>query len=299
MPNALSSAVATGRVDAHQHFWQRARGDYDWLSDANAALAPLLRDFMPDDLAPTLARHGIAQTVLVQAAPTVAETEFLLDIAERDAHVGAVVGWVDLAHAQGTRTLERLAARPALRGIRPMLQDLPDAQWIATVPHPRNVSAMVSLGLRLDALVRPQHLAALHRFARDWPTLPVVIDHAAKPPLHLAWNSEPMTAWRDGMAALAALPQVCCKLSGLVTELPKVATSSPAAIAMALQTVRDTLLDGFGPARLMWGSDWPVLHLASSFDDWVAASDLLLADLSGDERADVLHGTARRFYGLA
>lgn len=298
MSNTLSPAVAAGRVDAHQHFWQRARGDYDWLRDTDAALAPLLRDFMPDDLAPVLARHAIGQTVLVQAAPTVAETEFLLDIAERDSRVGAVVGWVDLAHAQGARTLERLAARPALRSIRPMLQDLPDAQWIATAPDPRNVGAMLALGLRLDALVRPQHLAALHRFARDWPTLPVVIDHAAKPPLHLAWNSAPMTAWRDGMAALAALPQVCCKLSGLVTELPKQATGSPASIAMALQPVRDALLHWFGPSRLMWGSDWPVLHLASSFDDWVAASDLLLVELSPSERANVLHGTARRFYGL-
>ena len=292
------SATATPRIDAHQHFWQRARGDYDWLSDANADLAPLLRDFMPADLAPALARHGIGQTVLVQAAATVAETEFLLDIAQSDASVGAVVGWVDLAHAEGAREIERLAAHSALRSLRPMLQDLPDPQWIATAPHPDSVRKMVSSGLRLDALVRLQHLGALRRFARDWPTLPVVIDHAAKPPLHLAWNSEPMAAWRAGMAALAVLPHVRCKLSGLVTELPKEAASSPAACALALRPVFDVLLDQFGPARLMWGSDWPVVMLASSYDDWVAASDLLLAGLSADERAQVLHGTAHRFYGL-
>jgi L-fuconolactonase len=236
--------------------------------------------------------------VLVQAAPTVAETEFLLDVAERHDHVGAVVGWVDLADAQAARTLERLAARSALRGVRPMLQDLPDAQWIASAPRRANVEAMGALGLRFDALVRPANLDALVRFAREWPDLPVVIDHAAKPPLRLAWNSEAMLAWRAGMAALAALPQVCCKLSGLVTELPAEAAASAADIALALGPLRDVLLEQFGPARLMWGSDWPVVELAAPYDVWIAAGDLLLADLSGGERAEVLHGTARRFYGL-
>jgi L-fuconolactonase len=298
MSNDLRSAAVPARTDAHQHFWRRARGDYDWLDDADAALAPLLRDFLPDDLAPLLARHGIGRTVLVQAAPTVAETEFLLDVAERHDVVGAVVGWVDLAHAQGARALERLAARPALRGVRPMLQDLPDAQWIATAPRPANVEAMVALGLRFDALVRPGQLDALLRFAREWPALPVVIDHAAKPPLHLAWNSPELVAWRERMAALAALPQVCCKVSGLVTELPRAATSSATTIAIALGPVLDVLLEQFGAARLMWGSDWPVVNLASCHDDWVAASELLFAPLSADERAAVWHDTARRFYGL-
>jgi L-fuconolactonase len=158
---------------------------------------------------------------------------------------------------------------------------------------------MVSLGLRLDALVRPAQLPALRRFLREWPQLPAVIDHAAKPPLHLAWDSTELVEWRTRMAELAALPRVCCKVSGLVTELPASATTSPVAIAAALRPAWHALLEQFGPSRLMWGSDWPVLGLATSYDDWVGACDLLLAELTPAERADVLQGTARRFYAIA
>ena len=287
-----------GRVDAHQHFWRRDRGDYDWLDASDDALGPLLRDFMPADLAPALARHGIASTVLVQAAPTIDETRFLLDIAAHEPGVGAVVGWVDLAQAASVRTLERLSEHPSFRGVRPMLQDLSDPQWIATAPQACNLDALVSLGLRFDALVRPAHLGALGRFARARPALPVVIDHAGKPPLRLPLHSPQRTSWRADMANLAALPHVACKFSGLVTELPAAATTSPTAIAGALRPVLDDLLGWFGPARLMWGSDWPVLGLATAYDPWVEACELLFSGLSADERSTLWQGSARRFYAL-
>jgi len=287
------------RIDAHQHFWQPARGDYGWLAVDDPALAPLQRDFLPSDLAPLLRAHDVVRTVLVQAAPSVAETEFMLALAERHEHVGGVVGWVDLAAPEGPAQIARLAARPALKGLRPMLQDLPDPDWIANAPSPESLRAMLAHGLRFDALVKPPQLPGLRRFVEAWPTLPVVIDHAAKPPLASGWDEAPMQAWRREMAALAAHPQVSCKLSGLLTELAPADRGARARMLDRLRPVADALLAWFGPRRLMWGSDWPVLTLAAGYDEWVAVADALLTPLAIDERALVLHGTARRFYGLA
>ena len=287
------------RTDAHQHFWQLARGDYAWLRADAPEMAALVRDFLPDALAPLLRAHGVTRTVLVQAAESVAETEFLLGLAAAHDFVAGVVGWVDLAEADAASALARLAANGRLKGIRPMLQDLPADDWIADAPRPDALRTLHRLGLSFDALVRPRQLAPLARFARAWPKLPIAIDHAAKPPLAAAWNDEAMRAWRRDMAALAAAPQVCCKISGLLTELAPVDGATPARAAERLRPVVDALLGWFGPERLMWGSDWPVLTLAAGYGDWVGVSDTLLESLSTGERAQVLHGTAQRFYGLA
>jgi L-fuconolactonase len=287
------------RTDAHQHFWQLARGDYAWLRTDAPDVAPLVRDFLPDALAPLLRAHGVTRTVLVQAAESVAETEFLLGLAAAHDFVAGVVGWVDLADADAAATLARLAADSRLKGVRPMLQDLPADDWIIDAPRPDALRTLHRLRLRFDALVRPRQLVPLARFARTWPELPIAIDHAAKPPLAAAWNDEAMRAWRRDMATLAAAPQVCCKISGLLTELGPPDRAAPARATQRLRPVVDALLGWFGPERLMWGSDWPVLTLAAGYDDWVAVSDTLLESLSTDERAQVLHGTAQRFYGLA
>ena len=285
--------MPVARVDAHQHFWQPARGDYGWLRADVPALAPLYRDFLPADLADTLRQHGVAQTVLVQAAASEAETEFILSLAQRHAFVGAVVGWVDLSRPDAAEVLSRWHERhPALRGVRPMLQDLADPEWIDHAPHPDALRALQRLGLRFDALVQPRHLDALLRFVRAWPEVPVVIDHAAKPCLAAGWTGEWAPAWRARMAELAACPRVMCKLSGLLTEAP------PGAGAATLRPVWEHLLQCFGPARLMWGSDWPVLTLAGRYADWVAISEALVAELSPDEQAALWHGNATRFYGL-
>jgi L-fuconolactonase len=183
--------------------------------------------------------------------------------------------------------------------LRPMLQDLPDADWIAHAPRLDALHAMLSHGLRFDALVKPPQLAALCRFVEAWPALPVVIDHAGKPPLAAAWSDPAMQAWRRGMAALAAHPHVTCKLSGLLTELAPADRVSGARALERLRPVADALFEGFGPQRLMWGSDWPVLTLAAGYDAWVEMADALVAPLSVDDRAQVMHGTARRFYGIA
>jgi L-fuconolactonase len=290
--------MATRIIDSHQHFWRPARGDYTWLRADVPALAPLVRDFMPHDLMPLMRAHGVGQTVLVQAADSEAETGFMLELATLHEAIGGVVGWVDLSSRDAVASLERMARHPKFKGVRPMLQDLPEDDWIVRAPHPEVLQALVRLGLRFDALVKPRHLRPLMSFLRDWPQLQVVIDHAAKPPMG-AHDSEAFASWREEIAGLAALPQqVCCKFSGLWTEAPSSTYRDVDAVVRAVRPVWDVLLQCFGPARLMWGSDWPVLTLAGDYAGWVAASEALIGSLPAHAQEQVWRGTAQRFYDL-
>jgi L-fuconolactonase len=290
------------RIDAHQHFWRTARGDYRWLRADAAALAPIYRDFEPEHLQPLLAAHGVEQTVLVQAADAAAETDFMLGLARQHAFIGGVVGWVDLSRSESIAQLERWAEHAKFKGVRPMLQDLADATWIGHAPQREVMRAVLRLKLRFDALVQPWHLSSLLAFARAWPELPIVIDHAAKPQLSRGWAGpgadDWAATWRSGMTDLAALPQVHCKVSGLLTECTGIARQGGAAGVAALRPVLDLMLERFGPQRLMWGSDWPVLNLAADYAAWVGVSDQLLEGLDAAQRKGVLGGNAARFYGL-
>ncbi len=270
-------------IDAHQHFWRLGRGDYGWLTPE---LAPIFRDFGPADLAPILARHGIGRTILVQAAPTLAETAFLLDIARTTPFVAGVVGWVDFDAPDAPDVVARLAGDPRLVGLRPMVQDIDDDDWLARPSHAPVFEAMIAHGLVFDALVLPRHLPRLARVLERHPELAVVVDHGAKPAIREA----AIDAWRAGMSAVATHPRTCCKLSGLVTEAPAGAGLD------VLAPYVDTLLALFGPGRLLWGSDWPVVELGGGYDRWRALALAALAGLSPAARADVLGGTAERVY---
>ncbi len=168
----------TSRIDAHQHFWNPRRGDYGWLTPA---VGPIYRDFMPEDLAPTLTRLGIDGTILVQAAPTVAETIYMLDIAANTPFVAGVVGWVDFTAPDAPDMIARLARDPLLVGLRPMIHDIADDDWMLRDDLAPALHAMTAHGLVFDALVRPRHLPRLARFVTRYPNLAVVIDHGAKP----------------------------------------------------------------------------------------------------------------------
>jgi L-fuconolactonase len=274
------------QIDAHQHFWRLDRGDYDWL---DSSLAPIHRDFLPEDLAPLLAQAGVDRTVLVQAAPTAAETDFLLDLAGAAPFVAGVVGWADLEASTAADRIAELAGREKLLGLRPMIQDLADADWMLRPSLAPAFAAIVDFGLRFDALVKPTHLPILLTFARRHPALRIVIDHGGKPDI----AAGRIEAWRRDIGALAGEPNVVCKLSGLVTE------AAPSPAASDLRPYVDALLHAFGPARLMWGSDWPVLNLNGDYAGWRRTAQLLLSKLSDDERAAVFGGTAEAFYGIA
>jgi L-fuconolactonase len=265
------------RVDAHQHFWSLHRGDYDWLTPD---LEPLYRDFGPKDLEPLLAEAGVERTIAVQAAPTLAETRFLLALASRSPFVAGVVGWVDLESADAVDRIEELAADPLLVGLRPMLQDLPDPDWILRPAVAPALERMAELELVFDALVRPVHLPRVARLVERHPRLRVVIDHGAKPETREA-------RWESDMRRLADAG-AHCKLSGLLTEVS--ADQVPGYAAC--------LIEWFGSDRLLWGSDWPVLTLAASYREWWELTRDLLADLDADARAAILGHNAVRCYGL-
>lgn len=273
------------RVDAHQHFWRLDDPGRDWPPPV---LAQLYRDFIPHDLAPLLQAHGIGRTVLVQSLPSQADTLDLLELADDNAFIGAVVGWTDLEAPDAPQRIAQLAARPKLRGLRPMLQDMADGAWLDDPAIDPAVRAMIAHGLVFDALVRPRQLPALLRFARRFPLLPIVIDHAAKPDL----VSGQVDAWRSDMQLLSWLPNVVCKLSGLVTE------AAPGWQLRELQPCVSELLAWFGPHRLLWGSDWPVLNLAADYGRWLAACEAMLGHLDKEARAAVFGLNACRIYRL-
>jgi L-fuconolactonase len=274
----------SARIDSHQHFWRLDRGDYAWLTPE---LEPIYRDCLPEHLIPQIERNGIGATILVQAAATVEETRFMLGLAREHPFIAGVVGWVDFEGDDVEGTIADLAADPTLVGLRPMIQDIPDPDWMLDTRLAPAFEAMLDHGLVFDALVLPKHLAALLELTSRYPDLAMVLDHGAKPPI-AAGNLE---QWRQGITALARATPMVCKLSGLVTEA---GSADPQALAPAF----DHLLENFGPKRMMWGSDWPVCELVCSYDQWREASDSLLAGLGVTEREQILFATARATYGI-
>ncbi len=276
----------TRRIDAHQHFWRLSRGDYGWLTPD---LGPIHRDFMPENLEPLIRSAGISGTILVQAAPTEAETEFMLSLARDHAFIEGGGGGVDCAAADAPARIAGLVADPKLKGLRPMIQDLPDDDWMLRPDLDAAFHALNQHGLVFDALVLPRHLVNLSVLLARHPGMRTIIDHCAKP----AIAAGDIAGWALDMRRLAAETDAFCKLSGLVTE---------AGAGWSVETLRpcvDLVLDCFGPDRLIWGSDWPVCLLAADYASWLEATDVLLRGCTDDERDAILGGNAIRAYGLA
>ncbi|NNE88675.1 MAG: amidohydrolase family protein [Silicimonas sp.] len=273
------------RIDAHQHFWVVERGDYCWLTPE---LTALYRDFLPADLAPMLERNGIDGTVLVQAAPTVAETEFMLKLAAENAFVKGVVGWVDFEAADARDTIMRLAQDPKLVGLRPMIHEIEDVDWMLKPALASAFETLIAQDLTFDALTFPCHLPNLIQLLQRYPDMRVVIDHGSKPDI----RGQVMAGWAEDMARLAQETTCFCKVSGLVTE------AAPDWTVADLKPYVDHLLASFGPERLIWGSDWPVCTLAATYDQWTKATDQLFEGLHSDQIAAIRGGNAERAYNL-
>ena len=273
------------RVDAHQHFWQYSEAEYGWISDPMAAIR---RDFLPGDLFPLLVETGIDATVAVQARQSLEETDWLLDLAETHDWIAGVVGWVPLVSAGAHQTLDKMAARAKLKGVRHVLQAEPD-EYMRREDFHAGIALLRRYSLTYDVLVLERQLPAAIQFVDRHPGQPFVLDHIAKP-LIAAHELEP---WRTRIRELARRPHVCCKLSGMVTE-----ASFDTWTVEDLRPYIETVLECFGPERLMFGSDWPVCSVASSYGRWVSLVREFTAELSMDERTAVFGGNAARFYGL-
>ncbi|WP_422372450.1 amidohydrolase family protein [Hoeflea sp.] len=277
------------KIDAHQHFWNPARGDYDWMPMDNEILA---RPYGPSDLAPHLQTHGIDATVVVQAAATVNETEYMLGIADVTPHVAGVVGWVDFEDPAERATLERLKGHPKFKGVRPMIQDIPDVDWMLRDDVQWAFKALSDLDLTFDALGFPPHLDNFLTILKRYPDMRVVVDHCMKPQIR-DHSPETFKQWADGMARIAAETGAYCKFSALVTE------ASPGWTVEDLKPYADHVLKVFTPERVMWGSDWPVCQLTASYDQWRKAAETLTSGFSEAEKANIYGGTAARFYRIS
>lgn len=272
------------RIDAHVHFWEIGRHDCAWPTPE---LEAIHRDFLPDDWWREAQAAEMDAAIVVQSQPSGRDTAWLLELAAGDARIAGVVGWTDLAARDAPERVSALAAQQKLRGLRPMLQDVPDEDWVLQPALAPAIESMVAHALCFDALVYPRHLPYLLRFAERHPGLKIIIDHAAKPDV----AHGPLGSWRRDIAAMAGLPHVYCKLSGLLTE------AGDDWHARDLAPCVDHLLATFGPSRLLWGSDWPVVNLAADYARWFALAGELTA-LRADERAAVFGANAARVYGI-
>lgn len=284
--NPASEQATLEKVDSHQHFWQLSRGDYSWLTPE---LKILYQDFLPKQLAPELTKACVSQTILVQAADTEAETLFLLELAKKEEFIAGVVGWVDMENPLAITTLKSLNKNPYFKGIRPMLQDIGDVNWILKDEFTAIFEFMAENELTFDALIKGTHLSNIRILAERHPTLNIVIDHCAKPDL----SSLPSDNWKAKLSEIAQCKNVFIKFSGLLTEAPQG--------DITIETVQpyfDHVMAVFGSDRVMWGSDWPVIKLNGDYDTWVSLTQLLVNKYSNEEQRKIWSENARQFYNL-
>lgn len=270
-------------LDAHQHFWRYHPMRDAWITDE---MAVLRRDYRPEDLAPLLAAAGIEGSIAVQADPSEAETRFLLGLAEAHPFIRGVVGWIDLQADDLLARLQAFSGHPRLCGFRHLVQSEPD-DFLLRPAFQRGLRHLADSGYAYDLLLYPHHLPAALKLVEALPDLRLVVDHLAKPYIRTG-QVEP---WATQIRVMAQAPQVYCKVSGLITEADWRHWTPD-----DLRPYLDVVFDAFGPARLMFGSDWPVCLLAGRYDQVWSLMANYLQRYSPDEQAGVWGENAHRFY---
>ena len=273
-------------IDSHQHFWQVGRFEYPWMTKD---LGVLYRDYLPADLAPVLKQNGVNKTVLVQASNSVAESRWLLDLADANSFIAGVVGWVDLTSADIDRQLDELTAHPKFKGVRHLVESEPSDDWLIQPFALSGLRQLSRYGLTYDLLVHTRHLKYVPQVVEAVPEVSFVIDHLAKPPIA---NNE-IKEWSQALKPLASYPNVHCKLSGLVTEANWTSWQTD-----DLRPYVEYALELFGADRLMFGSDYPVCLLAASYDRVLDAFQEILEPLSDADREKIFSNNAAEFYRL-
>lgn len=274
------------KIDAHQHFWKYDPVEYDWIDDA---MKSIRRDFLPDDLRQEIDAAGVDGVVSVQARQTLAETSWLLELADWHDFIRGVVGWVELTSTEVRRELERFASNAKLRGVRHVVQGEPDDEFILRADFNRGVSLLKEYDLAYDILIFERHLPPAIRFVDLHPGQLFVLDHVAKPKI----RDGALSPWREEVSRLAERENVYCKVSGMVTEADFAGWTEE-----QLRPYFDVVLEAFGPRRLMFGSDWPVSLVACDYARWFRIVSAWVAELSQDEQARIFGGTAAEAYGL-
>jgi L-fuconolactonase len=275
-----------GRIDAHHHFWRYTPDEYAWIDDEMAAIR---RDFLPEDLQPEIAASDVGRVISVEARQSLHETEWLLEMAATHTWIAGVVGWAPLVEAGAGEVLARLASNPGLRGIRHVLQGEP-AEYMDRGDFNAGLRHLRGLRLAYDILIAHHQLPAAIRLADRHPGQIFVLDHIAKPPIR-AGGMEP---WARDMAELARRPNVFCKLSGVVTEADYAGWTWE-----QIFPYMETAFEAFGAERMLFGSDWPVCRVATTYGDWVHTVERFAAQLSDAERRALFHDNAVRAYHLA
>lgn len=274
------------QIDAHQHFWRYDAEQYGWISEE---MAILRRDFLPDDLAPLLTALDFAGAVAVQARQSLKETEWLLRLADQYPFIKGVVGWVDLQSPEVEKQLEAVARHPKLCGVRHVVQDEPDDRFLLRPEFRRGIARLRDFGLTYDLLIYPRHLPAAITLVEAFPEQPFVLDHIAKPDI----GAGVLSPWQEDVRELARLPNVSCKLSGMVTE-----THWGRWQLEDFTPYLDVVFTAFGPDRLLIGSDWPVCTLSGDYASVLGIVIDYLAPYPEETRQKVLGSNAARFYNL-
>lgn len=273
-------------IDSHQHLWKYTSEEYGWIT---SEMEVLQRDFLPEDLHVELTAAGVDGCIAVQARQTLEETRWLLELSAEDPKVRGVVGWVPLCDPTLPKLLGRLAANGKLKGVRHVLQDEIDEEFMLRADFNRGISRLTEAGLAYDVLIHERHLPVAFQFVKQHPDQRFVLDHLAKPQV----RHGPFGPWKDGLAKLASCRNVFCKLSGLITEANWATWTID-----DLRPYLDAALREFGAERLMAGSDWPVCLLAGTYQAWWSALQEWSAPLPPEKRAQIFGGTATQVYGL-
>jgi L-fuconolactonase len=273
-------------IDSHHHFWKYSAAEYPWIGDSMGALR---RDFLPDDLRGEITRADIQGVVSVQARQTIAETEWLLSLAQQNEFIKGVVGWVPLVDPGVRAVVERFAMHPKLRAVRHVVQDEPDDRFILRDDFNRGVSVLMDLDLAYDILVFERQLPAAIEFVDRHPGQVFVLDHVAKPRI----RESAIEPWRRNIKELAQRANVYCKVSGMATEADWEKWTEE-----QLRPYFDVVLEAFGPKRLMFGTDWPVCLAATTYARWADLVRRFASALSADERARLFGRTAIEAYRL-
>jgi L-fuconolactonase len=289
MNPASSSAPTAGlRLDAHQHFWRYSAVQYPWIPPGS----PLQRDWLPADLAALQAPLGLDGSIVVQARQSLAESNWLLGLADADPRIRGVVGWVDLQDDRVEESLAEFAAHPKFVGVRHVVQDEPDDRFMLRPAFLRGLGRLKQFGLRYDILIYPKQLPAALEVVRQFPEQPFVLDHLAKPFI----RDGLLSPWREQIGELARFPNVLCKVSGMVTEAKHLGWTPS-----DFRPYLDTVFAAFGEDRLMFGSDWPVCLLAGSYEQVFRVAEdhvVNVAKYSPAAQAKFFGGNCARFYGV-